>query len=87
MSASSVLPNRNCSACSHRHQPEGGWCYMFEDEPHEAYCGQFKSEPEDWQPYTEAEANEHSQAESLVRLQFHLGEETAHLDKGEEREE
>lgn len=25
-------PN-NCAACSHIMQPQGGWCYMFRDEP------------------------------------------------------
>ena len=25
-------PN-NCAACDHKQQPQGGWCYMFRDEP------------------------------------------------------
>lgn len=25
-------PN-NCAACDHKHHPDGGWCYMFRDEP------------------------------------------------------
>lgn len=27
-------PN-NCSTCLHKLLPEGGWCYMFKDEPTE----------------------------------------------------
>lgn len=25
-------PN-NCSTCSYKENPQGGWCYMFRDEP------------------------------------------------------
>lgn len=25
-------PN-NCSTCQHKKNPDGGWCYMFRDEP------------------------------------------------------
>lgn len=25
-------PN-NCAACDHKRRPDGGWCYMFRDEP------------------------------------------------------
>ena len=25
-------PN-NCAACDHKGDPQGGWCYMFRDEP------------------------------------------------------
>lgn len=25
-------PN-NCAACDHKRNPDGGWCYMFRDEP------------------------------------------------------
>ncbi len=27
-------PN-NCAACDHKRNPQGGWCYMFRDEPQE----------------------------------------------------
>lgn len=27
-----VNPN-NCSTCDHKANPDGGWCYMFRDEP------------------------------------------------------
>lgn len=29
-------PN-NCGACDHKRNPDGGWCYMFRDEP-QATC-------------------------------------------------
>lgn len=25
-------PN-NCAGCDHKRHPQGGWCYMFRDEP------------------------------------------------------
>lgn len=27
-------PN-NCAACDHKKHPQGGWCYMFREEPTE----------------------------------------------------
>jgi hypothetical protein len=27
-------PN-NCAACDHKRHPDGGWCYMFRNEPAE----------------------------------------------------
>ena len=27
-------PN-NCDMCEHKQNPDGGWCYMFSDEPKE----------------------------------------------------
>lgn len=27
-------PN-NCETCKHKQHPDGGWCYMFRDEPGE----------------------------------------------------
>ncbi len=27
-------PN-NCNTCQHKKKPDGGWCYMFRDEPTE----------------------------------------------------
>ena len=27
-------PN-NCADCDHKRNPQGGWCYMFRDEPKE----------------------------------------------------
>ena len=27
-------PN-NCACCYHKQRPDGGWCYMFRNEPHE----------------------------------------------------
>lgn len=29
-------PN-NCAMCEHKKHPDGGWCYMFRDEP-QAVC-------------------------------------------------
>lgn len=31
-------PN-NCATCDHKRNPDGGWCYMFRDEPTDA-CAQ-----------------------------------------------
>lgn len=30
----SLNPN-NCASCEHKHRPDGGWCYMFREEPTE----------------------------------------------------
>jgi len=30
--AGGANPN-NCSTCAHKDHPDGGWCYMFRDEP------------------------------------------------------
>jgi hypothetical protein len=30
-------PN-NCSTCDHKRHPQGGWCYMFREEPKDV-CG------------------------------------------------
>lgn len=27
-------PN-NCATCEHKRNPDGGWCYMFRDEPND----------------------------------------------------
>ena len=27
-----MSPN-NCQTCDHKQTPDGGWCYMFKDEP------------------------------------------------------
>lgn len=27
-----INPN-NCACCDHKRHPDGGWCYMFRDEP------------------------------------------------------
>jgi hypothetical protein len=32
--ATASNPN-NCAACDHKRNPDGGWCYMFRDEPKE----------------------------------------------------
>ena len=35
----SNAPNpNNCSTCDHKRTPQGGWCYMFRDEPTDV-CG------------------------------------------------
>lgn len=28
----------NCASCDHKHNPDGGWCYMFRAEPGQV-CG------------------------------------------------
>ena len=28
----------NCASCDHKHNPDGGWCYMFRAEPVQV-CG------------------------------------------------
>ena len=42
-------PN-NCAACDHKRRPEGGWCYMFSDEPL-ATCAKHTSRPTQRAPW------------------------------------
>lgn len=45
----------NCENCAHKKDPQGGWCYMFRDEP-DGLCRQYKGgypryrpqPPRDW---------------------------------------
>jgi len=34
ISTEKANPN-NCGTCQHKRHPDGGWCYMFRDEPTE----------------------------------------------------
>ena len=29
------MNTNNCATCDHKKRPDGGWCYMFRDEPQE----------------------------------------------------
>ena len=43
-------PN-NCPACGHKDHPDGGWCYMFREEPKEVcmqHTARFKWAPVKW---------------------------------------
>lgn len=35
------IPVRLCSKCAHRKEPQGGWCYMFREEPKGHFCAQW----------------------------------------------
>lgn len=47
------MPNpNNCNTCKHKQNPDGGWCYMFRDEPTEVcmqHTGRQSSSLEDLQ--------------------------------------
>jgi hypothetical protein len=36
-------PN-NCAKCDHKRTPQGGWCYMFRDEP-TGFCAKHTALP------------------------------------------
>ena len=38
-----LLPAADCGRCKHRHQPDGGHCYMFREKPGPR-CGQFQAD-------------------------------------------
>lgn len=43
-------PN-NCKACEHKAHPDGGWCYMFRQEPREVcmqHAARFQWAPVEW---------------------------------------
>lgn len=40
-----ALPRKDCAACQYRDEQwrDGGFCYMFRDEPQSEFCGSFKA--------------------------------------------
>lgn len=55
-----MLNPNNCSTCKHKKHPDGGWCYMFRDEPSQV-CMQHSGRTES--------------TESVVRKLLRQGEE------------
>jgi hypothetical protein len=42
---------KNCSTCDHSLQPQGGWCYMFREEPIVASCAKHTLAPKSLWPF------------------------------------
>lgn len=64
-------PN-NCATCDHKQHPDGGWCYMFRDEP-DSICRQHTFYKKPMQDLLNMEARfknagKHAEAEPVIAI-------------------